>query len=135
MIRSIPDYGNLDPGGVLAFVEQDLMTDSMNHTSGVFLKVAEKEQRTFKGNQALGLREVLKRAGLRLLPRRSFLWTDDHYGPYTHELLGRFIEAGLSKGRIANEEAERFRESLERKAEAGDFYYGLVYHRIAGALD
>jgi|GEM_PF-2929149 len=122
----------LRPGGVLAFVEQDHMSDSLDDASGLALRVLEKERRTLKRTQALGLRAVLKQAGLLVLPRRSFLWTDDRYGPYTRELLERMTAAAQARGSVTAEEAARFTSGLERAAGEGEFYYGIVYHRVAG---
>lgn len=123
----------LAPGGVLAFIEQDLQTDSVNFPRfDLVRRIHAKDDRDLKTTLTLGLRPLLRAAGLELLPRRSFLWTDDHYGPYTRELLGRLAEAALEAGRITAAEIEEWTTGLEALADAGDFYYGLVYHRVAG---
>ncbi len=125
----------LEPGGVLAFVEQDLLTDSVNFPDhDLSRRVYAKERRDLKPTLALGLRPLLREAGLELLPRRSFLWTDDRYLPYTRELLEGLADAALAAGRITAAERERWTEMLEGVAASGDFYYGLVYHRVAGRL-
>lgn len=123
----------LQRGGVLAFLEMDWMTDSVNDPSGLFLRIMEKDKRPANTNRSYGgLRRVLRQAGLELLPRRSFLWTDDHYGAYTREFLPRAADSAITKGSISAEEAARFKESLSQAAATGDFYYSIVYHRVAG---
>jgi len=124
----------LNPGGILAFVEQDLMTDSADDSSGLFLKVQEKDRRVMKQTQGLGLRRVLRDAGLELLPLATHVWTDERYGPYTRELLERFADAAVSRGTLTSSEAATFKKMMITQAESGDFYYGLVYHRIAGRV-
>jgi SAM-dependent methyltransferase len=121
----------LSPGGVLAFVEQDLMTDTIGEPSELFLRVLAKDKRSFKRSQALGLRLILRNAGLELLPRASFLWSDENYGAYTRELLERFADSCRQGGGISADEADAFKKALDEQAARGDFYYGLVYHRIA----
>lgn len=123
----------LSPGGTLAFVEQDLLTDSMSFPRhGLFRRVYAKDSRDLDATMALGLRPLLRDAGLAPLPRRSFLWTDEEYLPYTRGLLAGLADAALRDGRITAGEREEWTETLERQCETGDFYYGLVYHRIAG---
>lgn len=97
----------LAPGGVLAFVEQDLQTDAVNFPRFDLLRrVHAKDDRNLKKTLALGLRPLLRDAGLELLPRRSFLWTDDPSEPYTCELLGRLADAALEAERITAAERE-----------------------------
>lgn len=123
----------LAPGGVLAFIEQDLQTDSVNFPRfDLTRRVHAKDDRDLKTTLALGLCPLLREAGLRLIPRRSFLWTDDRYEPYTRELLGRLADAALEAGRISAAEREEWETGLDALADIGDFYYGLVYHRVAG---
>lgn len=123
----------LAPGGVLAFVEQDLASDSVNFPRyGLFHRVCGKDSRDLGDTISLGLRLLLRDAELEPLPRISFLWTDEEYLPYTRGLLTGFADAALRDGRITSGEREEWTETLERQAASGDFYYGLVYHRIAG---
>ena len=123
----------LAPGGTLAFVEHDLTTDTVNFPDFDLLRrVHARDQRDLKTTVALGLRPLLRDAGLSLLPRRSFLWTDDEYLPYTRDLLDRIAADALKDGRITAAERRRWSETLESLAAVGDFYYGVVYHRIAG---
>jgi SAM-dependent methyltransferase len=125
----------LAPGGTLAFIEQDLTTDTVNFPDFDLLRrVYAWDERDLKMTVALGLRPLLREAGLRLLPRKSFLWTDDEYLPYTRELLDRIASDALKAGRVTAAECERWTATLESLAEAGDFYYGIVYHRIAGRV-
>lgn len=125
----------LAPGGTLAFVEQDLSTDSVSFPRhGLFQRVYAKDSRKLDATMSLGLRPLLRKAGLELLPRRSFLWTDEEYLPYTRELLSGLADAALREGRITGAERREWSEGLQAQAERGDFYYGLVYHRIAGRL-
>jgi hypothetical protein len=78
------------------------------------------------------LHTLLREAGLVVQPRSSFLWTDDAYGPYARELQERGAEDAQAKGRITADEQRRWADTLEALARSGDFYYGLVYHRILG---
>ncbi|HYD43110.1 MAG TPA: methyltransferase domain-containing protein [Anaeromyxobacter sp.] len=122
----------LRPGGTLAFVEQDHMSDALEDASGLAIRIMEKERRTLRRTQGLGLRAALRRAGLSVLPRRSFLWTDEGYGAYTRELLDGMTRGALARGSITAADAARFAAGLERAAAEGEFYYGIVYHRVAG---
>ncbi|MBX5484037.1 MAG: methyltransferase domain-containing protein [Myxococcaceae bacterium] len=123
----------LVPGGTLAFIEQDLLTDSVNLPSFDLLRrVFARDGRALKRTLALGLRPLLRAAGLQLLPRASFLWTDDHFGPYVRNVLTTAADDALKAGRITAEERQQWWRTLEALAEEGDFYYGLVYHRVAG---
>ena len=123
----------LASGGTLAFVEQDLATDTLNYPKYELLRrTLASDLRNMKPTLALGLRPIMREAGLQVLPRRSFLWTDDSYGTYTRDLLERFADAGSEQGRITPEERDQWKKTLEQLARAGDFYYGIVYHLIAG---
>ncbi len=125
----------LAPGGTLAFIEQDLTTDTVNFPDFDLLRrVYARDERDLKRTVALGLRPLLREAGLRLLPRKSFLWTDDEYLPYTRELLDRIAADALKAGRVTAAERERWTDILESLVDSGDFYYGIVYHRIAGRV-
>ena len=125
----------LAPGGTLAFIEQDLTTDTVNFPDFDLLRrVYARDERDLKKTVALGLRPLLREAGLRLLPRESFLWTDDEYLSYTRELLDRIASDALKAGRVTAAERERWTATLESLADSGDFYYGIVYHRIAGRV-
>jgi len=123
----------LAPRGILAFVEQDLMTDSISFPNfDLFRHIVSKDLRNLKRTLALGLRAPLRQAGLQVLPRRSFLWTDEAYGVYTRDLLERFAHASRDRGQITLEEEQEWKKTLDEIAKAGDFYYGLVYHLVAG---
>lgn len=123
----------LAPGGALAFIEQDFLTDSVSFPDNELLsRVFAKDQRELDATMALGLRPLLRDAGLTLLPRRSFLWTDEEYLSYTRGLLASFADSALREGRITAEERDEWGEALEHQAASGNFYYGLVYHRMAG---
>jgi len=123
----------LTAGGILAFVEQDLTTDALNFPNyDLFRRILAKDMRNLKRTLALGLRAPLRQAGLQVLPRRSFLWTDETYGPYTRELLERLAESAHARGRITLEEQEEWKKTLDKLVQTGDFYYGLVYHWVAG---
>jgi SAM-dependent methyltransferase len=131
LVRDIRTW--LKPGGVVAFVEQDLQTDALHFPDAALrARIFAKDERALPCHVALGLCEPLEAAGFELLPRRSFLWTEEHYGEYLRELLGRIADDALERGRIDDVERERWSSELERLAKAGKFYYGLVYHRIAG---
>jgi SAM-dependent methyltransferase len=119
-------------GGRLVFVEQDLLTDSVGYPSyDLFCRIYDRDRRPIRPNFALGLRPLLREAGLRLLPRRSFLWTDEEYTPYTRELLERYADSACEHGRVTPAERDEWKRTLDSLLVAGDFHYGLVYHRIA----
>lgn len=123
----------LSSGGVLAFVEQDLATDTVNFPdAGLRRRVMDKDSRPLKRTLALGLRPLLRDAGLTVLPRRSFLWTDDAYGPYTRDLLAGMADAACKSGRLRPGEREEWTRVLQELADSGDFFYGMVYHLVAG---
>jgi SAM-dependent methyltransferase len=123
----------LAPKGVLAFLEQDLSTDSVYYPRfELFRDVLTKDLRNLKSTLALGLRPVLRAAGLKPLPRRSFLWSDDDYGAYTRDLLERFADAACERGQILPEQRDEWKQTLNTLAESGDFYYGIIYHLVAG---
>jgi SAM-dependent methyltransferase len=123
----------LAPKGVLVFLEQDLATDTLNFPKSALVRsILAKEGRVLKRSLALGLRPLLREAGLEVLPRRSYLWTDDRYGAYTRDLLERLADAAHDRGRITPEEREEWKQTLNDLAKAGDFFYGIVYHLIAG---
>ncbi|HEX7604770.1 MAG TPA: methyltransferase domain-containing protein [Polyangiaceae bacterium] len=125
--------GRLAPGGVLAFIEQDLQTDTLAYPDFDLLsRVFAKDARKLKRTLALGLRPVLRDAGLGVLPRASFLWTSDDYGPYLRDLLGRLGTDAVRTGSITEDERQTFGLTLEELSAREDFAYGLVYHRIAG---
>lgn len=124
----------LNPGGVLSFVEQDLQTlaialeeaDLVWKNKGLVPGAARKQ------TAVLNLRPLVRAAGLEVLPRASFLWTDDAMGPYMARLQQRTADDMVAAGVFAEEEGRRWVAAMEAKVSAGDFYYGLVYHRIAG---
>ena len=60
----------LSSGGVLAFMEQDLTTDTIYFPKPEFFRdVLTRHLRDLKQTVALGLRPVLREAGLEALPR------------------------------------------------------------------
>ena len=123
----------LAPGGTLAFVEQDWMSDAVNIPRfELFRDILQKDSRSMKHTLTLGLRPVLRQAGLQVLPRRSFLWTDDAYGDYTRDLLERFADSAFERGQIKPEERDEWKATLLELAGTGDFFYGIVYHLVAG---
>ncbi len=124
----------LAPGGVLAFVEQDLQSNALNAASAsdvrnLFVR---------RGPQSaaylpLRLRRLLREEGLELLPRRSFLWTSERLCPYLRDLLGRAADEAAAEGRLDRDRGQTLLGELEALEEAGDFYYGLVYHLVAAS--
>ncbi|MFZ5469171.1 MAG: class I SAM-dependent methyltransferase [Myxococcota bacterium] len=123
----------LPPGGVLAFIEQDLASASLHHPSKELVRrVMGSGGVDSKQTLALGLRPVLRAAGLTLLPCASFLWVDDAYGAYCRDLFQRFADAAFEAERISAEERHTFLSTLEALAADQEFYYGIVYHRVAG---
>ena len=123
----------LAPGGVLAFIEQDLATVSMAHPEPLLWwkmkrgPVPNEHKRLI----AINLRPVLRDAGLELLPRADHNWRDDNYGPYMRRLQKRTASDLVAAGIYTPGEAEAWINGLDALAAAGDFHYGLVYHRIA----
>lgn len=124
---------HLAPGGILAFIEQDWMSDSVNYPGfDQANKIIGKDHRAYKQSLGLGLRPMLRKAGLAVLPRRSFLWSDDAYGAYTRDLLERFADSAYDQRRITVEERDEWKQKLNDLAASGDFFYGIVYHLVAG---
>ena len=127
LIRSL--VARLAPEGVLAFVEQDLLSDLLNFPSlELFRKIFAKDQRKLKSWLALGLRPRLRAEGLTTLPRRSFRWTDDAYGTYCRDLLSQIASSECQAGLITLQEQKEWLDTLEAQAKSGDFYYGIVCH-------
>jgi SAM-dependent methyltransferase len=123
----------LSPGGILAFLEQDLSTDTVSSSKVELLRGdLTRDLRHQKHALGLGLRPLIRAAGLRVLPRRSFLWTDDAYGAYTRDLLERFADSACDRGQITAQERDAWKNELDDLARTGDFYYGIVYHLVAG---
>lgn len=123
----------LHPGGLLVFVEQDLQTDSLYFPDDdLRTRVFAKDRRQLSADWGLGLRPALKAAGLKGVPRKSYLWTDELYGAYSRDLLGGFADAAFQDGRISQAERENWDPTLHALTQQGDFYYGLVYHRVGG---
>lgn len=124
---------HLAPGGILAFLEQDWMSDTVHYPGfNQANKILGKDHREYKQSLGLGLRPMLRRAGFTLLPRRSFLWSDDAYGPYTRDLLERFADSACDQRKITVEERDEWKQTLNDLAASGDFFYGIVYHLVAG---
>jgi hypothetical protein len=48
------------------------------------------------------------------------------------DLLERFAKAACDRGQITLEEEEEWKKTLDELTRTGDFYYGLVYHLVAG---
>ena len=123
----------LAPRGVLAFIEQDLQTDALTYPSYELLsRVLAKDERKIHRTMALGLRPCLRDAGLGLLPRASFLWTSETYGPYLRDLFGHLTADAVASGSLREDERATFGVTLEELSARGDFGYAIVYHRIAG---
>jgi SAM-dependent methyltransferase len=124
----------LAAGGRLAFLERELMSVAVNYPSmDLFWRVYAKPERVRpRGLVALTFRPLLRAAGLDVLPRRSFLWTDDRYGEYAHDVLGRMADGALDAGRISAAERAEWSATLDALAAAGDFFWGAVYHLVAG---
>lgn len=126
--------GWLNPGGVLSFVEQDLQTlaVAMEEYELAWKYKAVVPGAAQKRTAVLNLRPLLRKASLEVLPRASFLWTDDAMGPYMARLQQRTLDDMVAAGVFTVEDAARWAAEMAAKVAAGDFYYGLVYHRIAG---
>lgn len=123
----------LGPGGALVFLEQDLHTDALHLPDfALWRQVMGKDRRDLKASHALGLRPLLRDAGLRVAPDRTFVWTDTTYGPYLRDLLGQFASDARRDGRIDDAGLARWHHLLEAQVIAGDFWYGLVYHAVVG---
>ncbi len=125
----------LAPGGVLAFVEQDLATVSIAFPDPNLVWKAKRAPVPNESKRliAINLRPVLRDAGLEMLPRATFPWVDDHYGPYMRRLQHRTADDLVKAGIYTAEDARAWKDGLDALAAAGDFHYGLVYHRIAAA--
>lgn len=125
--------GRLADGGRLAFIEQDLQTDALHFPDfGLLRRVIAKDQRALRPHLALGLRALLRSAGLVLDPRASHLWATESFGPYLSDLLGAMARDAVAAGRIDEAEHVRWNATLAALADRGDFAYSLLYHRMSG---
>lgn len=119
----------LERGGKVVFLEQDLQTASLHHAP-----YAEVRALFVRGSDApflpLRLRGFLREAGLVPLPRTSFLWTSERFGPYLRDLLERAAKEAVDEERLPEERGDAIAAELEDADRRGDFYYGLVYHAI-----
>lgn len=121
----------LKPGGVLAFIEQDIETLEIASSLPDF--TARIVQRTLASTKnpyrCLGLAPLLE---LEPLPVVSFDWTDRTYCPYIRRLLDRTAKDMIGAGEASEEEAKAWLEEMESRSTNGDFLYSLTYRRIAG---
>lgn len=123
----------LAPGGALAFVEQDLQTDFLwIGDPALVARVMAKDARSLGASWSLGLRPLLRAAGLEVAPRRSFLWATDEHVDYTRDLLAHLAADAARAGRVTEAERTRFLALAEEAHARGDFAYGIVYHRALG---
>jgi SAM-dependent methyltransferase len=123
----------LAPGGVLAFIEQDLQTDFLALAEPkLWQRVMGKDVRALGRAWSLGLRPLLREAGLHVEARRSFVWSTDTHGPYTRDLLAHLATDATRAGRIDEAERVRFLDLVEAQTARGDFTYGIVYHLVCG---
>lgn len=120
-------------GGRLAFIEQDLQTDAVSFPDPELrARVFAKDRRPAPPHLALGMRPLLRAAGVELDPPAAHLWSTTRYGPYLEDLLGALGRAAAAAGRISPEERARWEADLTALAAEGDFAYSLLYHRISG---
>ena len=122
----------LEPKGWLVFLEQEpgsesLLTDDPELAERLFAS----GERAIPSHAGPGMEQLLAQTGLELLPRLSFTWTDDAYGPYLRELISRIAADALASRRISQLEWGSLRAELEDRAASGGFSYSVVYHRIA----
>lgn len=121
----------LENRGILAFIEQDLMSDSLHDPTGIGRRILEKEDRTILSTQGMGMRPLMRDAGLRTIARNSFQWVDERYGPYMRGYLGRLTESALEREIITEDERGLFLDTMDKLARDRDFYYSVTYHLIA----
>jgi SAM-dependent methyltransferase len=123
----------LAPHGLLAFVEQDIATHSLNFPSAdLRRRILIRDGRPLKRTLGLGLRPLLRSAGLTVLPRKSFLWAVNDYGPYARTIVREAADDALHGGRISEAERQDWDRTLDVLASTGDFYLSVVYHLVAG---
>ena len=124
----------LEPCGQLAFLEQDVRTDSlMSSQPDVVARMFAKDERAFPIHAGLGMRDLLLDQGLEVSPLESFLWTAESYGPYLRDLFSRVADDAVSSGRTTEDEWHELQQDLEQRTQTGRFHYGLVYHLIVGS--
>lgn len=122
----------LTPGGWLVFVEQEARTQFVHFPRRDFPILQGLHRTGNKRTIGLGLRPLLRAAGLRLLPTASYLWTDTDYGPYVRDLMRRYGEDAERAGEITPTEHAEWRREIAALVAAGDYHYAMGYHRIAG---
>ncbi len=123
----------LRPGGRLVFIEQDLQTDALHFPDPELrTRVFAKDRRPAPRHLALGLRALLRAAGLALDPPCAHLWITHDHGPYLQDLLGAMARDATAAGRITEAERGHWESELAALAARGDFAYSLLYHRVGG---
>ena len=124
---------HLSPGGHLVFIEQQGSSQTVfGFPQALMMPAREPSPAPLKQTLHLGLRGLLRSTGLELLPTQSFVWTETTYDFYVRDLLDRYLQFRLQEGVLTADEVADWRTALQELADAGDFYYGLVYHRIVG---
>ncbi|MBZ5710057.1 methyltransferase domain-containing protein [Nannocystis pusilla] len=118
------------PGGHVLFLEQDLASATVAHPDpNLAERISSEHVRVKRPWQGLGLRRYVREAGFSLLPRQSFLWTDERFSPYLRDLMTRYADDAVLDG-LPPAEAARFIAGLEALDAEGECYYGMVYHRV-----
>ncbi|WAS96456.1 methyltransferase domain-containing protein [Nannocystis punicea] len=116
--------------GHVLFLEQDLASATVAHPDhNLAERISSEHVRLKQPWQGHGLRRYVREAGFSLLPRTSFLWTDDTFSPYLRDLMTRYADDAVTDG-LPSAEAARFIAGLEALAVEGECYYGMVYHRV-----
>lgn len=123
----------LGVGGVLCFLEQELLSDFI--TLGdidLERRALGKDVRRVAGRPAHALRGMMREVGLELLEEERALWTCGTYNPYVQSLLENATDAAVQAGRMTSAERTKALEAARDLDATGDFSYGMTYRQIAG---
>lgn len=123
----------LGVGGVLCFLEQELLSDFISLGDiGLERRALGKDVRRVAGRPAHALRGMMREVGLELLDEERALWSCNSYNPYVQNVLETSTEAAVSAGRMTSAERTQALEAARDLDAAGDFSYGITYRQIAG---
>ncbi len=123
----------LGVGGVLCFLEQELLSDFV--TLGdidLERRALGKDVRSVVGLPAHAIRGMMRDVGLELLEEERCLWSCNAYTPYVQRVLEASTDAAVTAGRMTSAERTKALEAARALDASGDFSYGITYRQIAG---
>ena len=119
-------------GGVLCFLEQELLSDFITLGNlDLERRALGKDVRQSVGNPAHTLRGMMREAGLEVLEEQRCLWTCNRFNRYLEILLNTSTTAAVAAGRMTVAERDQALEAARTLDAAGDFSYGITYRQLA----